>query len=67
MLLAWAPSYVAEEMGFYKQEDLGVERIFNGSGPAAMSALLGGSGTILLNPPGEPLTAAARGQKFPSS
>ena len=64
VLLSWAPSFLAEDMGFYKEEGLAVERVFNGSGPAGMTALVGGSGTVLLNPPGEPLSAAARGQKF---
>ena len=63
-LLAWAPSFLAEDLGYYKEEGLTIERVFNGSGPAGMTALVGGSGTILLNPPGEPLAAAARGQKF---
>jgi NitT/TauT family transport system substrate-binding protein len=64
VLLAWSPSFVAEDMGYYKDEGLTIERVFNGSGPAGLSALVGGSGAILLNPPGEPLGAAARGQKL---
>jgi NitT/TauT family transport system substrate-binding protein len=64
ILLAWAPSYVAEAMGYYKDEGFSVERIFNGSGPAGLTALVSGSGTFLLAPPGELLVGVARGQKL---
>ncbi|UUZ77249.1 ABC transporter substrate-binding protein [Polaromonas sp. P1(28)-13] len=64
VLLAWAPSFIAEDIGLYKEEGITVERVLNGSGPAGLSALLGSSAAILLNPPGEPLGALARGQKL---
>lgn len=61
-LLAWAPSYLAEALGYYKEEGFDVERIMSGSGPASLAALVSGSGTSVLCPPGELLVAISRGQ-----
>lgn len=60
-LLAWAPSYLAEALGYYKQEGFEVERIMSGSGPASLAALVSGSGTFVLCPPGELLVAIGKG------
>lgn len=63
-LLSWAPSFIAESQGYYRDEGIEIERIPNGSGPAGLTALVSGSGTSLLSPPGEMLVAATRGMKF---
>ncbi|MDW9610865.1 hypothetical protein GHK78_10300 [Sinorhizobium meliloti] len=63
-LLGWAPSFIAEALGYYKEEGLTVERIINGSGPAGLTALVSGAGQGLITGPGELLIAAARGQKL---
>ncbi|MPR05441.1 ABC transporter substrate-binding protein [Microvirga tunisiensis] len=60
-LVAWAPSYLAEALGFYHDEGFAIERVSSGSGPASVTALISGSGTSVLNPPGELLVAVARG------
>ncbi|MPR05444.1 ABC transporter substrate-binding protein [Microvirga sp. M8] len=62
--LSLAPSYIAELLGFYKEEGLEVSRIFMRSGPAGMTALVSGSGDAYYTAPGEMIAAAARGQKF---
>ncbi len=61
-LLAWAPSYLAEALGYYKDEGFEVERIMSGSGPASLAALVSGSGTSVLCPPGELVVAISKGQ-----
>ncbi len=63
-LLAWAPSLLAEGLGYYKDEGLEIERVMSQSGPASLAALVSGSGTSLLSPPGEILNALGRGQSF---
>ena len=64
ILLSWAPSYLAEALGYYKDEGLAVERIATNGGPAGLTALLAGSGPLVLTPPGELLAAAAKGQRL---
>ncbi|MGO4839245.1 ABC transporter substrate-binding protein, partial [Rhizobiaceae sp. 2RAB30] len=61
-LLLWSVSYLAEDLGYYKEEGLDVERVGLGGGPAAMTALLAGEGTVNVSAPGECLAANARGQ-----
>ncbi|BCH32345.1 hypothetical protein MesoLjLc_42750 [Mesorhizobium sp. L-8-10] len=63
-LLVWSISYLAEDMGYYKEEGLAVERLGLGGGPAAMTALLAGEGTMNVSAPGECLAANARGQRI---
>ncbi len=63
-LLVWSVSYLAEDMGYYKEEGLEIERLGLGGGPAAMTALLAGEGTMNISAPGECLTANARGQRI---
>ncbi|WP_321794946.1 ABC transporter substrate-binding protein [Caballeronia sp. J97] len=63
-LLAWAPHFLAETMGYYKDEGLTLERIYTRSGPAGMTALVSGAGNAYYTAPGELLAATARGQKF---
>lgn len=63
-LLLWSVTYLAEDMGFYKEEGLDVERAGLGGGPAAMTALLAGEGTVNVSAPGECLAANARGQRI---
>jgi ABC-type nitrate/sulfonate/bicarbonate transport system substrate-binding protein len=63
-LLGWAPSFLAEDLGYYKDEGLQVQRVFTGTGPAGLTALVSGSGTCLHSAPGELLTAVVRGQKL---
>src|SRR3954469_9329310 len=60
----WSPSYVAEAMGYYKEEGLEVERIPNNSGAVALTALVSRSGEALHSVPGEFLVAVSRGQKL---
>ncbi len=58
----WAVTYLAEDMGFYKEEGLNVERIGLNNGPSAMTALLVGEGTSNFSTPGELLAAKVKGQ-----
>jgi NitT/TauT family transport system substrate-binding protein len=60
----WSPSYVAEAMGYYKEEGLEIERIPNNSGAVALTALVSRSGEALHSVPGEFLVAVSRGQKL---
>ena len=59
----WSVTFLAEDLGFYKDEGLAVERIRLNNGPSAMTALLSGEGTASMATPGEMLAANARGQK----
>lgn len=59
----WSVTFLAEDLGFYKDEGLAVERIKLNNGPAAMTALLAGEGTASMATPGEMLAANARGQR----
>ena len=61
-LLLWSVTYLAEDMGFYADEGLTVERIGLNGGPAAMTALIAGEGEAELATPGEALSAVAQGQ-----
>lgn len=63
-LFAWSVSFVAEQMGYYKDEGLQLERIFNNSGPAALTALVSGAAHALLITPGEFIVARSRGQNL---
>lgn len=63
-LLLWSVSYLAEDMGYYREEGLEVERLGLGGGPAAMTALLAGEGIVNSSAPGECLAANARGQRI---
>lgn len=63
-LLVWSVSYLAEDMGYYKEEGLEIERVGLGGGPVAMTALLAGEGTVNVSAPGECLAANARGQRI---
>ena len=58
----WSVTFLAEDLGFYKEEGLAVERINLANGPAAMTALLAGEGTASMATPGEMLAANAKGQ-----
>lgn len=58
----WSVTYLAEDMGFYKEEGLSVERLGLNSGPTAMTALLAGEGTSSVSTPGEMLAATVKGQ-----
>jgi NitT/TauT family transport system substrate-binding protein len=60
----WAPSYLAEAMGYYKDEGLAVERIPNNSGAVAVAALVSGAGDALHSLPSESLAAMSRRQKL---
>jgi NitT/TauT family transport system substrate-binding protein len=59
-----APSYLAEAMGYYKEEGLEVERIPINTGAVALTALVSGAADVLLSTPGEFLVALSRGQKL---
>lgn len=61
---AWAVSYAAGELGYYKDEGLNIERIPNNTGPGALTALVAGAGHVDLSTPGELLVAVTRGQKM---
>ncbi len=61
-LPVWSVMYLAEDLGFLKEEGIAVEHIGLNSGPAAMTALLAGEGAADLSPPGEMLAAVAKGQ-----
>lgn len=58
----WGITYLAEDMGYYKEAGLTVERIALNGGPAAMTALLAGEGNVNISAPGEMLAAVAQGQ-----
>lgn len=59
----WSVTFLAEDLGFYKEEGLAVERIRLANGPAAMTALLAGEGHASMATPGEMLAANAKGQR----
>lgn len=59
----WSVTYLAEDMGFYKEEGLTVERIGLNGGPPAMTALLAGEGLANASAPGELLGAKANGRR----
>lgn len=61
-LTLWSVTYLAEDMGFYADEGLTVERILLNGGPVAMTALVAGEGDLQLATPGEALSAVSRGQ-----
>jgi ABC-type nitrate/sulfonate/bicarbonate transport system substrate-binding protein len=63
-LLPWAPTYVAEALNYYADEGLTTERLYMGTGPAALSAILTGAGEVCYAVPGELIIAATRGQKL---
>ena len=58
----WSVTFLAEDLGFYKEEGLNFERIRLNNGPASMTALLAGEGGANAATPGEMLAANARGQ-----
>ena len=63
-LVLWSITYLAEDMGFYRDEGLVLERIPLNGGPAALTALLAGEGEGNCSAPGELLSANARGQQI---
>lgn len=63
-LVLWAVTYLAEDRGFYQEEGLTVDRVVLGGGPAALAALLSGTGTVNLSAPGELLAAVGKGQRL---
>jgi NitT/TauT family transport system substrate-binding protein len=63
-LLLWSVSYLAEDLGYYREEGIEIERVGLGGGPAAMTALLAGEGHANVSAPGECLAANARGQRI---
>ena len=58
----WSVTYLAEDMGLYKEEGLALTRVGLANGPTAMAALLSGSGDANASAPGEVIAAAGRGQ-----
>ncbi|GAA0378734.1 sulfonate ABC transporter substrate-binding protein [Acrocarpospora corrugata] len=63
-LVLWSVTYLAEDMGFYQEEGLTVERVLLAGGPAALTGLLSGAGDANLSAPGELLAAATKGQRL---
>lgn len=63
-LVLWSVTYLAEDMGLYREEGLNVERIPLAGGPAALTALLAGEGHANLSAPGELLAAVGKGQSL---
>ena len=63
ILVLWSVTFLAEDMGFYKEEGLDFARIPLNGGPVAMTALLAGEGDANCSAPGELLSANARGQR----
>ena len=61
-LVLWSVTYLAEDMGFYAEEGLTIERIPLNGGPVAMAALVAGEGDLQVATPGEALSAVSRGQ-----
>jgi ABC-type nitrate/sulfonate/bicarbonate transport system substrate-binding protein len=61
-LVLWSITYLAEDMGFYRDEGLEVQRIGLNGGPVALTALIAGEGLVDYSAPGESLAAGARGQ-----
>ena len=63
-LVLWAVDYLSEDLGFYEEEGLTIERVPFGGGPLAMQGLLSGAGTANLQTPGEFLGAVAKNQEL---
>lgn len=61
-LVLWSVTYLAEDMGFYADEGLTIERLPLNGGPVAMTALVAGEGDLQVATPGEALSAVSRGQ-----
>lgn len=61
-LTLWSVTYLAEDMGYYADEGLTIERILLNGGPVAATALVAGEGDLQLATPGEALSAVSRGQ-----
>jgi len=61
-LVLWSVTYLAEDMGFYTEEGLTIERLPLNGGPVAMTALVAGEGDLQVATPGEALSAVSRGQ-----
>lgn len=61
-LVLWSVTYLAEDMGYYADEGLTIERLLLNGGPVAMTALVAGEGDLQVATPGEALSAVARGQ-----
>lgn len=58
----WSITYLAEDMGYYKEEGLAVERVGLNNGPSSMAALLSGAGQSNFSTPGELLATVQKGQ-----
>jgi NitT/TauT family transport system substrate-binding protein len=63
-LVLWSVDYLSEDLGYYKDEGITVERMPFGGGPLAMQGLLSGAGAGTLQTPGEFLGALAKNQKL---
>jgi ABC-type nitrate/sulfonate/bicarbonate transport system substrate-binding protein len=61
-LVLWSVTYLAEDLGYYKEEGLTIERVPLANGPTSLAALLSGNGQGNLSTPGELLAAVAKGQ-----
>jgi NitT/TauT family transport system substrate-binding protein len=61
-LVLWSVDYLSEDLGFYEDEGITVERVPFDGGPLAMQGLLSGAGNCNLQTPGELLTALAKDQ-----
>lgn len=63
-LLLWSVTYLAEDLGYYKEEGVTIERLGLAGGPAALAALVSGSGNANASAPGELLAAVSKGQNL---
>jgi hypothetical protein len=61
VLPLWSVTYLAEDMGFYREEGLAPTRLGLANGPTAMTAMLTGAGDTDASTPGEMLGAVAQG------
>jgi NitT/TauT family transport system substrate-binding protein len=61
-LVLWAVDYLSEDLGYYEEEGIAVERVPFAGGPLAMQGLLSNAGNTNLQTPGEALAAISRDQ-----
>ena len=56
-----APIYTAQELGYFKQQNLVVETILTPSGPQSIAAVLGGDAQMVMGAPANPINARKQG------
>lgn len=62
-VILWAPMYVAQKLGYFRDEGVDLEVIAVKSGPETVAALNSGSAQIAMGFPATPINAIVRGHK----